>query len=131
MEFLALQVRGTTIIDLVAGLYQPTSGSVKAFGQDLTGINLQQWRSCIGYVLGDPVLFNETIRENIRIGREEITDESINSLLDNCDDDLELVSLDGDGLDTVIQEGGANLSGGQIRRPHCPCHRDATGSGDP
>lgn len=105
----------TTIIDIVAGLYQPTSGSVKAFGQDLTGINLQQWRSCIGYVQQDPVLFNETIRENIRIGREEITDEAIISAL-TAAMIPELVSLDGDGLDTVIQEGGANLSGGQIRR---------------
>ena len=104
---------------------------MKAFGQGFdrhkfAAVAVLHWVCPAG-----SVLFNETIRENIRIGREEITDEAIISAL-TAAMIPELVSLDGDGLDTVIQEGGANLSGGQIRRlAIARAINDETRSGDP
>ena len=105
----------TTIIDLIAGIYPPTSGKVMGLGQDLANSDLTVWRSHIGYVQQEPVLFNATVRDNICVGRIGFDDEAI---IRACRIAMvtDFMSMDKDGLDMIVQEDGTNLSGGQIRR---------------
>lgn len=105
----------TTILKLMTGIVEPTSGSIFFSGIDLAEINLVEMHQRIGFVMQEDMLFNITIRENLKYGKPDALDEEI---LDACKmayiHDF-IMSLEG-GLDTVIGEKGIKLSGGQRQR---------------
>ena len=67
----------STIVNLLARLYDPVSGSIRLDKHNTKDMNLEYFRSLIGYVAQEPVLFNTTIRENIIFGRKDVTEEEI------------------------------------------------------
>jgi len=105
----------TTLINLVIGFLRPNSGQVLIDGKDLNDINLQSYRRHISVVPQTPILFTGTIRENITYGSENISDDSLNEVI-NAANLRELIDSLPDGLDTKITEHGSNLSGGQRQR---------------
>ncbi len=105
----------TTILDLILGFYSPKDGSVKIDGVDLKEIDKASWRSQIGYVPQELVLFHDTIRANITLGDPRIDDATIESALKTAGA-WEFVSDQPKGLDSIVGEKGAKLSGGQRQR---------------
>ena len=105
----------TTLVSLIPRLYDTTSGKVYVGGRDVREYDLETLRDSVAMVLQKNVLFSGTIKENLRWGNENATDEE---LVEAC----KLACADGfirdfpDGYDTFIEEGGANVSGGQKQR---------------
>lgn len=105
----------TTIIDLLMGLNTPQSGHVYV-GQDrIEEIDIKKWRQSIGYVPQDLMLFHDTIRENIILGIESITDAEIHQALAQAGATSFIEQLD-QGLNTDVGSMGGKLSGGQRQR---------------
>lgn len=102
----------TTIIKLISRFYDPTSGRVLIDGIDLTQVTQESLRSQMGIVLQDPFLFSGTVRENIRFGRLEATDEEVEEAAKavGADDFIRQMRL---GYETPVEEGGIILSVGQ------------------
>jgi ATP-binding cassette, subfamily C, bacterial len=105
----------TTIADLVLGLYTLDRGSVLIDGVPLTEIDMGAWRSRIGYVPQEMLLFHDSIRRNVTLGDESIADEDVVGALEAAGAWPFVRDLD-QGMDTVIGEHGARLSGGQRQR---------------
>jgi ATP-binding cassette, subfamily C, bacterial len=105
----------TTIADLLLGLYQPDTGSITVDGIPLADIDLAAWRSQIGYVPQEMLLFHDTICNNVTLGDESIPDEDVVAALQAAGAWSFVEGLD-DGIDTLIGEHGARLSGGQRQR---------------
>lgn len=105
----------TTLANLLTGLYLPTGGRLLVDGIELREWDLRRLRAHIGMVLQDSVLFNDTLRANLTLGRPDISDERIWSALALAHID-EFVQSQPDGLDTLVGVGGARLSGGQRQR---------------
>lgn len=105
----------TTLTDLLSGLVSPTSGRILIDGQDFSEIDLLSWRKNIAYVPQDPVLFNDTILENIRYGLEHLDTNNIEKSLIAANA-YEFVKRMPAGLDTVVGDRGSFLSGGQRQR---------------
>ncbi len=104
----------TTLASLLVGNYLPVGGSLRIDGTDVRDWNLRELRSHIGFVLQEPVIFQDSIRANIALGKES-GDEQIWSAL-RLAHLAEFVELLPEGLDTVLGVGGARLSGGQKQR---------------
>lgn len=102
----------STLINLLCRFYDPLSGSITIDGHDLRTISLSSLRSQIGIVLQDSFLFNRTVRENIRYGRPEATDEDVIAAAKAVGADDFIMRLP-DGYDTMISEGSTNISIGQ------------------
>ena len=102
----------STIVNLLCRFYEPTGGVIRIGGQDYTELSLHAIQSRIGMVLQTPHLFSGTIRENIRYGRLEATDEDIEraATLAGAHD---FVVTTEKGYDEEVGEGGALLSVGQ------------------
>lgn len=102
----------STIVNLVCRFYEPVSGSIKIDGIDYRERSQHWLHSRLGYVLQNPHLFSGTIRENIRYGRLDASDEEVElcARLVNAHDFI--VSLEG-GYDSQVGEGGAMLSVGE------------------
>jgi ATP-binding cassette, subfamily B, bacterial len=105
----------TTIIKLLVGLYQPTSGGVFFNGQDSRLIDLEAFRKRIGLVSQDTQLFAGTIRENLLFVKPDATDAECVAALQAAAAES-LLKRGGLGLDTRIGEGGLKLSGGEKQR---------------
>ncbi len=105
----------TTLTDLIAGLMEPVSGRILVDGTDLEKIDLRSWRSRIGYVPQEAMLFSDTVRANVTLGADGISDAQVRSAL-NAANAWSFVSKLPAGLDTRIGEAGQNLSGGQRQR---------------
>lgn len=105
----------TTIADLLLGLYAPAAGSVTVDGIDLKDIDVQDWRSHIGYVPQEIILFNDTIRANISLGEQHIDDAQIWEAL-RVADAADFVRSLPEGLNTSVGERGLKISGGQRQR---------------
>lgn len=105
----------TTILDLVTGLRRPSTGDVYIDGVALEDIELHAWRRQIGYVPQETYLFNDTIRRNITLGDDSISDERVERALKDAGA-WEFVARDERRLDTVVQPQASNLSGGQRQR---------------
>lgn len=105
----------TTIADLLLGLYGPDNGTVTVDGIDLRDIDITQWRSMIGYVPQEIVLFNDTILANVRLGDQEIGEDRVRSALEAAGLGILIAELP-EGLLTPIGERGFKLSGGQRQR---------------
>ena len=105
----------STCFQLLQRFYNPSSGSIKVDGTDVKNFNLKWLRSNIGVVSQEPVLFDTTIRENIRLGRLDVTDDEIRAALiqANAFDFIQKLPAK---IDTTVGAGGSTLSGGQKQR---------------
>lgn len=102
----------STLIKLVARFHDPTSGRVLVDGHDLCTVTQNSLRSQMGIVLQDPFLFNGTVRENIRYGRLEASDEEVERAARLVGAHAFIAALR-DGYESSVEEGGALLSVGQ------------------
>ena len=105
----------TTLISLIIGFMRPTSGTIQIDGNDITGIDLKSYRRFLSVVPQTPLLFSGTLRENITYGMKDVSEEEIRKALEAADLKQLADSLP-EGLDTSLEEHGANLSGGQRQR---------------
>ena len=105
----------STLVQLIPRLYDTTTGTVKVGGRDVKEYGLDALRSQVAMVLQKNMLFSGTIKENLRWGNENATDEELKHacILSQAD---EFVSSFPDGYDTYIEQGGTNVSGGQKQR---------------
>ncbi len=105
----------TTIINLLLRYYDPTRGRILLYGTDLRDLDLDAYRNGISVVFQDALLFNDTIRNNLKYAKEGATQEQIDQACrDACIYDF--VTELPDGYETVIGERGIKLSGGQRQR---------------
>lgn len=102
----------TTVANLLTRFYELDSGEILLDGRNINDITKESLRRNIAVVLQDTVLFSDTIRNNIRYGNENATDEEIREAARNANMDSYIERLP-DGYDTVLTEGGGNLSQGQ------------------
>ncbi|NQX64810.1 ABC transporter ATP-binding protein [Paenibacillus alba] len=102
----------STIMNLLCRFYDPNQGRVLIDGQDIRQVTIQSLRSQIGVVLQDTFIFSGTIRDNIRFGRLDATDQEIEQVAKAVHAHDFIVSLPG-GYDTEVQERGNVLSMGQ------------------
>jgi ATP-binding cassette subfamily C protein len=108
----------STLVDLLLGLYQPTTGDVLIDGRPLTPTLIPAWQASIGYVPQDIFLMDDTIARNVAFGLpdEEIDPEQLREacvtaqILDFIETELR------DGFETIVGERGSRLSGGQRQR---------------
>jgi len=104
----------STVADLAVGLLCPTEGRVAVDGVALEGARVHAWRRRLGYVNQDTFLFNETIRENLRLVRRDASEDEIRAALEGAS--AAFVDELPDGLDTVVGDRGVRLSGGERQR---------------
>lgn len=102
----------STLVNLVCRFFEPTEGQVLIDGRDARDRSLQWLHSNLGYVLQTPHLFSGTIRDNLRYGKPDATDEEILNSIHMVSADFILEKMK-DGLDTEIGEGGDFLSTGE------------------
>ena len=105
----------STIAKLIAGFWDVTSGSITLGGQDLKRVPLKQLYDQVAFVSQDNYLFDESIRENIRMGRPAATDAEVEAVAKAAGCDAFIRGLER-GYDTVVGGGGAHLSGGERQR---------------
>jgi ABC-type multidrug transport system fused ATPase/permease subunit len=105
----------TTIADLVIGLLEPTTGEIVVNGRSLQEYNLRSWRNRLGYVSQDTVIFNTSVKENIRIGKIDAGDEEIENAAKGAAIFDFVMSLPR-GFQTEVGDRGVKLSGGQRQR---------------
>lgn len=105
----------SSLVQLIPRLYDVESGSVKVAGQDVRNYDLDHLRKQVAMVLQTNVLFSGTIKENMRLGNKDATDEEIVEACKIAQAD-EFIQNFKDGYDTMIERGGANVSGGQRQR---------------
>lgn len=105
----------STLIQLISRLYDATNGSVRVGGHDVREYDLDTLRDQVAVVLQRNVLFSGTIKDNLRWGNAEATDEELVEACKLAQAD-EFVQLMPDKYDTYIEQGGTNVSGGQKQR---------------
>lgn len=105
----------STFINLVARFFDATEGGVSIDGTDVRQYRLADLRRNIGLVSQEPVLFNDTIFENLRLGRLDATEEEVKTAARDAFADDFIKTLP-NGYDTIVGERGALLSGGQKQR---------------
>ena len=105
----------TTLVQLIPRLYDVTEGSVKVGGVDVRKYDLEALRNNVAMVLQKNVLSSGTIKDNLRWGNAQATDEEIVHACKLAQAD-EFIQLFPDKYDTWIEQGGANVSGGQKQR---------------
>ncbi|MHC4829002.1 MAG: ABC transporter ATP-binding protein [Planctomycetota bacterium] len=130
----------STLIKLLMRFYEPTGGAITVDGCDLRAFAHEAWRSTVGLVLQDIHLFPGTVRQNLTMLREDISDEDIFRALDVVQARDLIEKLDG-GLDAKLAEGGQNLSMGErqllsfaraiVRDPEILLLDEATSAVDP
>ncbi|WP_223595296.1 ABC transporter ATP-binding protein [Neobacillus bataviensis] len=102
----------TTIVNLLTRFYDVTSGRILLDGRDIRDYTRDSLRSCFGFVLQDTYLFSGTIKENIKYGKPEATDEEVEQAARMANADAFIKRLPRQ-YDTVLSENGGNLSQGQ------------------
>ncbi|KAG8435252.1 hypothetical protein GDO86_013268 [Hymenochirus boettgeri] len=105
----------STTIQLLQRFYDPAKGEVTVDGHDLRTLNIKWLRENIGVVSQEPILFGATIKENIRYGREDVTDAEIEQATKEANA-YDFISKLPDTYETMVGERGAQLSGGQKQR---------------
>lgn len=105
----------STIVDLIPRFYDVTGGSICIDGTDIRNLKIRDLRSLMGNVNQDPILFNDTIFNNIAFGKEDATEEEVIAAarIANAHD---FIMEKEDGYQTVIGDRGVKLSGGQRQR---------------
>lgn len=105
----------TTLIHLIPRLYDVTGGSVKIGGIDVRDYDMDTLRNEVAVVLQKNVLFSGTIKDNLRWGNEDASDEELIRACEIAQADDFIRSFP-EGYDTYIEQGGSNISGGQKQR---------------
>ena len=105
----------TSVVNLIPRFYDATQGNVLVFGKPVKEQDMESLRSQIAVVPQKAVLFAGTIRENMKWGKEDATDEEIMEAL-TIAQAAEVVQKKEGGLDAFVEQGGKNLSGGQRQR---------------
>ncbi len=104
----------TTLIDLLLGLLEPTQGSVRVDGIQLTNVDSRNWRRAAAYVAQEPFLLHESIRSNLLWARPNATVVEMQEALRLAS--AEFVHTLDKGLDTLVGDRGSRLSGGERQR---------------
>lgn len=105
----------STLVNLIPRLYDPTEGAIYIDGEDIRNIKLDTLRKGIGVVLQETILFSGSIKDNIRWGKEDATDEEIIQAAKAAQAHNFIMSFP-QGYDTQLGQMGVNLSGGQKQR---------------
>ncbi len=105
----------SSLVQLIPRLYDVSEGSVKVGGIDVRDYDIETLRDEVAMVLQNNVLFSGTIKENLRWGKEDATDEEIEHVCQLAQAS-EFIDQMPDGYDTYIEQGGTNVSGGQKQR---------------
>ena len=105
----------STIANLLTRFYDVQEGTVKIDGIDIKDMTLESLRDLMGLVTQDSILFNDSIKNNIRLGKQDATDEEIIAAL-KVANAYEFVSALPNGIETNIGDAGGKLSGGQKQR---------------
>ncbi|MBE6557019.1 MAG: ABC transporter ATP-binding protein [Ruminococcaceae bacterium] len=105
----------STLVQLIPRLYDATEGQVKVGGHDVRDYELSALRNAVSMVLQKNLLFSGTIRDNLRWGDENASDEELERICRLAQAD-EFIRALPDGYDTHIEQGGTNVSGGQKQR---------------
>ncbi len=105
----------STVLNLLMRNYDPTSGSVTIDGRDIRTVTLESLRSQLGVVFQETMLFNLTVRDNIRLGRLGASDGDVEDAARAAEVHDTIMALPA-GYDTVVGEHGGRLSGGQRQR---------------
>lgn len=105
----------STVLELIGRLYDVAPGSLLIDGIPIANRNLDNLRDAIGYVPQDAFLFSDSIKKNIRFGKEEATDEEVVKAAKNAAVHKNIIDFS-NGYDTVLGERGISLSGGQKQR---------------
>ena len=102
----------TTVVNLLLRFYDVNSGIISVDGLDINKISKRELRETISIVLQDPILFKDTIENNVRYGKLDATEEEVKKALEfsNCDTFIEKLPM---GKDTLLTEGATNISLGQ------------------
>jgi ATP-binding cassette subfamily B multidrug efflux pump len=102
----------TSIINLIIRFYDPSSGQVLLNGIDIKKIYTPYLRAKMALVMQDPFLFSETIRNNVTLGKRDISETALQQIIErsNCKNFIDRLPA---GLDTVLSEGGASISSGE------------------
>ncbi len=105
----------STLLNLILRLYTPTEGRLTIDGVDIRRVTRDSLRSSMAVVFQENMLFNMSLRENIRLGKEGATDEEVEEAARNAEIHGFIMSLP-EGYDTIVGERGDTLSGGQRQR---------------
>src|ERR687898_2489073 len=105
----------STTLGLLHRAFDPQSGLIRIDGFDIRDVTLASLRRNIGVVFQEPMLFARSVRENLQVGRPDVTDEEMVDALDRAQA-REFLMRQMDGLDTIIGERGRSLSGGERQR---------------
>ncbi|MBO7615379.1 MAG: ABC transporter ATP-binding protein, partial [Bacilli bacterium] len=105
----------TSVVNLISRLYDVTDGDVKVGGIDVRDYDLKTLRDNVSVVLQKNVLFSGTIASNLQWGDKEASEEEMLKALEHAQA-LEIIKNSPDGLNRVVEQGGANFSGGQKQR---------------
>lgn len=105
----------TTLVQMIPRLYDTTTGQVRVGGKDVRDYDIESLRDQVSVVLQKNVLFSGTIKENLRWGNPNASDEELVAACQLAQAD-EFVRSFPDGYDTYIEQGGTNVSGGQKQR---------------
>lgn len=105
----------TTLMNLIPRFYEAKEGEIQIGGRSIKDFKMKNLREKIGFVPQKAALFRGTLRDNMRWGNQDATDEEIYEALETAQA-LDFVEQKGEGLDFQIQQNGRNLSGGQKQR---------------
>ena len=105
----------STILDLIGRLYDINNGSILIDNTEISKLNLFSLRESIGYVPQDAFLFSDTIKNNIKFGKEDATEDEVIEAAKNARVHKNIIDFS-NGYDTVLGERGITLSGGQKQR---------------
>ncbi|MDE4084172.1 ABC transporter ATP-binding protein [Planococcus maritimus] len=105
----------STIVSLIPRFYDATEGSIRMDGHDLKDVTIHSLRDQIGLVLQDSILFSESVKENILMGKPDATDEEVIAAAKAANAHEFITNLP-EGYDTKVGERGVKLSGGQKQR---------------
>jgi subfamily B ATP-binding cassette protein MsbA len=105
----------STIVALLARMYEPDAGEIRANGRSIHEMDIDEWRSKIAVVRQNPHIFNDTLRYNLTIGNRDVSQKELDRVtriarVDEFFDELP------DGYDTQLGDDGVRLSGGQRQR---------------
>lgn len=105
----------STLVNLLARFYLPTAGHLYLMGRDVTEFGEEELRQCVGMVMQETLLFYGTLRDNLRWGNLQATDEALMAACDKAQIGG-FVRSQKEGLDYMVSQKGLNLSGGQRQR---------------
>lgn len=105
----------STILQLIFRLYDVGTGSVQIDGQNIRDVTFESLRSCIGVVPQNPVLFNDTVRDNVRYSNLDATDEQVVEACKAAAIHDKILTFT-DGYASIVGENGVKLSGGEVQR---------------